>query len=73
VAARIEQIDSMSAHADAGEIMRWLSGFARPPAITYLVHGEATALTALADRITSERQWPVHIAKYLERVDLNLS
>ena len=27
VAARIERIDSMSAHADAGEIMRWLSGF----------------------------------------------
>ena len=27
VAATIERIDSMSAHADAGEIMRWLSGF----------------------------------------------
>ena len=41
VAARIEKIDSMSAHADAGEIMRWLSGFVRPPSMTYLVHGEA--------------------------------
>ena len=29
VAARIERIDSMSAHADAGEIMRWLDGFER--------------------------------------------
>ena len=34
VAARIERIDSMSAHADAGEIMRWLSGFSKPPAMT---------------------------------------
>ena len=34
VAARVERIDSMSAHADAGEIMRWLSGFTRPPRMT---------------------------------------
>jgi metallo-beta-lactamase family protein len=73
VAARIERIDSMSAHADAGEIMRWLSGFVRPPAMTYLVHGESSALAALAGRIAAERQWPVHVAKYLERVELNLS
>jgi metallo-beta-lactamase family protein len=73
VAARIEQIDSMSAHADAAEIMRWLSGFVRPPSMTYLVHGEAGPLQALAARITAERGWPVHIAKYLERVELDLS
>ena len=35
VAAHIERIDSMSAHADAGEIMRWLSGFTVPPPMTY--------------------------------------
>ena len=70
VAARIERIDSMSAHADAGEIMRWLSGFARAPRMTYLVHGEAPALGALAARIASEKGWPVHIAAHLERVEL---
>ena len=47
VAARIERIDSMSAHADAGEIMRWLAGFDAPPSMTYLVHGEPTPLDAL--------------------------
>ena len=72
VAARVDQIDSMPAHADAGEIMRWLSGFTRPPSMTYLVHGEPAPLQALASRITGEKQWPVHIAKYLERVELNL-
>lgn len=40
VAARIERIDSMSARADAGEIVRWISGFERAPRMTYLVHGE---------------------------------
>ena len=70
VGARIERIDWMSAHADAGEIMRWLSGFTRPPEITYLVHGEPVALEALRARIQAERGWPVHVAKYLERVQL---
>ena len=44
VAARVERIDSMSAHADYSESMRWLSGFTRPPAMTYLVHGDPVAL-----------------------------
>ena len=72
VAATIERVDSMSAHADAGEIMRWLSGFSQAPAMTYLVHGEPVALQALAGRIEAELHWPVHIAEYLERVELKL-
>lgn len=60
VAARIEQI----------EILRWLSGFASPPAMTYLVHGESNALEALARRIEQTLHWPIHIAAYLERVEL---
>ena len=70
VAARIEQVNSMSAHADASEVLRWLSGFASPPSITDLVHGEPGALVALEARIASDRQWPTHIATYQERVTL---
>jgi metallo-beta-lactamase family protein len=62
----------MSAHADAGEIMRWLSGFSRAPRMTYLVHGEPVALDALAARITRELSWPVHVAAYREQVALDL-
>ena len=72
VHARVERIDSMSAHADAGEIMRWLSGFSQAPAMTYLVHGEPGPLEALKARIQTQLRWPVHVAGYLERVDLNL-
>ena len=72
VAASIERLDSMSAHADAGEIMRWLSAFTQPPTMTYLVHGEPVALRALSARISAEFHWPVHIAQHLERVELNL-
>ena len=70
VAAHIEQLDSMSAHADYAEIMRWLSGFSRPPSMTYLVHGEPPALEALRQRIARDLQWPVHVAGYEERVEL---
>ena len=72
VAARVERIDAMSAHADASEIMRWLGGFSRPPRATYLVHGEPAALSALAARIQAERRWRVHIAAYHERAELPL-
>lgn len=70
VAARIERIDSMSAHADADEIMRWLSGFEKAPTMTYLVHGEPSGLEALRQRIASTLEWPVHVAAYLEQVEL---
>jgi metallo-beta-lactamase family protein len=70
VAARIERIDSLSAHADAGEIMRWLGHFTRAPKMTYLVHGEAEPLAALEARIRTEKKWPVHVAAHQELVEL---
>jgi metallo-beta-lactamase family protein len=70
VGARIERVDSMSAHADQNEIMRWLGGFSRPPAITYLVHGEMSAQEALRSRIEKELGWTTHVPEYGEQVTL---
>jgi metallo-beta-lactamase family protein len=72
VAAKIERLDSMSAHADATEIMRWLKNFMQPPQMTFIVHGEPPAAQALEERIRAELKWPTHVAKHLERVDLNI-
>ena len=72
VSAKIERLDSMSAHADAGEILRWLQGFTQPPKMTFIVHGEPAAAEALEKKIQSELKWPTHIAKYLERVELDI-
>jgi|KBSMisStandDraft_5_1062788.scaffolds.fasta_scaffold00616_2 metallo-beta-lactamase family protein len=72
VGARIERLDSMSAHADANEILRWLKGFTQPPHTTYIVHGEPPAADALAARIQAELKWSTHVAKHFERVDLNI-
>ena len=70
VAAAIERIDSMSAHADANEIMRWLGGFKTAPARTFIVHGEPAPQDALAARIRKELGWNVHAPEQAERVEL---
>jgi metallo-beta-lactamase family protein len=72
VNARIERLNAMSAHADGGEIIRWLRTFPAAPRITYLVHGEPPAQLVLKQRIERELGWNVHIPGYGERVDVAL-
>ena len=72
VHARIEKIDGMSSHADAGEIIHWLRTFPRAPRTTYLVHGEIIAQEALKLRITKELGWNVEIPSHGQKVDLPL-
>jgi metallo-beta-lactamase family protein len=70
VGARIENLESMSAHADAGEILRWLRGFTSPPALTCLVHGEPVAMDALKARIERELRWSVRAPQPHENMSL---
>jgi len=72
VHAKIEKLDGMSAHADAGEIIRWLRTLPRAPKTTYLVHGETGAQEALKARITKELGWNVEIPNHGQKVDLPL-
>ena len=70
VAARIEKLNSMSAHAESMGILRWLEDSSQQPDRTFLVHGEPAALDALKTKIETEMKWPVHVARQAERVDL---
>jgi metallo-beta-lactamase family protein len=60
----------MSAHADAGEIMRWLHGFEAPPKQTFIVHGEPPAQEALGGRIQKELGWPHLAPDYRQTVQI---
>lgn len=71
VRARIKTIDGFSAHADQGEILRWLGHFEQAPRKTYIVHGERAAAAALADVIRERLKWPVEIAKFNQKVSLD--
>ncbi|MBI2346229.1 MAG: MBL fold metallo-hydrolase, partial [Deltaproteobacteria bacterium] len=66
----VEFLESLSAHADREDILRWLKGFRRPPRKLFLVHGEPDATEALAARIREELHWQVHVPHYLEDVPL---
>jgi metallo-beta-lactamase family protein len=71
VRAKVEMIASLSAHADANEIMSWLGGFQSPPKQTFVVHGEPPASEALRSRIANQLGWNATIPKYLEEFDLS--
>jgi metallo-beta-lactamase family protein len=70
VRAKIKVLDGFSAHADQGEILRWLGTFKKPPRMTYLVHGEPPAAAALAEVIRQRLRWNVEIAKHQQKVSL---
>jgi metallo-beta-lactamase family protein len=71
VHARVEKIDSMSAHADSQEILRWLGGFTRPPRMTFLVHGELVAMEALQSAIKAKLGWNTKLPQHEETVELS--
>ncbi len=70
VLARIEKLESMSAHADSAELLRWLGGFARAPALTCLVHGEPASMDAFKQKIEERLGWTVRAPEYLETIAL---
>lgn len=57
VRAEVADLSMLSAHADANELMRWLSGFHRAPSRVFIVHGEEQAAEALRIRIDRELAW----------------
>lgn len=70
VRAKVESLDALSAHADQGELLRWAAGFAQPPARTYLVHGEPSAATALAEAMRARFHWNVMVAQDRQTIEL---
>jgi metallo-beta-lactamase family protein len=70
VRAEVATLDSMSAHADANEIIDWLRGFPTAPRQTFITHGESAAADALRQRIEHELHWACRAPYYLEKVTL---
>jgi metallo-beta-lactamase family protein len=70
VQARVELAESMSAHADSTEILRWLGGFIKPPRLTFIVHGEPVAMEALAGTVHDRLGWITKMPEHGETVEL---
>ena len=70
VRAEVVQLDDMSAHADAGEIIGWMRKFKQVPRRTFVTHGEPDATDALRQRIERELRWDCWLPYYLEEAAL---
>ena len=70
VRARVATIESMSAHADRNEVLRWLGELPDAPGRLCLVHGEPTAMQSLAARITERYAWTPHLPAHGETIEI---
>ena len=70
VRAEIANLDMLSAHADAGELLGWLRNFEAPPKTTFITHGEPDASDALRRRIEEELRWNCSVPQYRDRIEL---
>ncbi len=70
VRAEIAALESMSAHADANEILSWLGRFKQAPALTCLVHGEPGPMDVLRARIERELHWTVRTPEHGEKLPI---
>jgi len=70
VAAQIEEIPSLSAHADSKELLDWLADIPEKPREVFLVHGEDQARNAFADSIRQKLGFQVSLPRQDERREL---
>lgn len=68
VGAEVVSIDSMSAHADADGILRWMRAAEAAPDAVYVTHGEPASADTLRLRIERELGWPARVPDHGEEV-----
>lgn len=70
VSAEVDDLSPLSAHADANELVRWLSGFKRRPSRVFVVHGEDDAAEGLRVRIDRDLEWDAVVPRQEQVFDL---
>ncbi|MEV7455335.1 MBL fold metallo-hydrolase [Pseudarthrobacter oxydans] len=70
VEAEVIQMEGLSAHADANEIIQWMKAAPQAPSMTYITHGEPDASDTLRARIKHQLGWKVRVPEHLETVSL---
>ena len=73
VKAKIEHLESLSAHADQFELLDWLSGIKNYPEKVFLVHGEPMALDAFRVKLKDTFGWKVHIPKLYACLEISIA
>ncbi|WP_242131893.1 MBL fold metallo-hydrolase RNA specificity domain-containing protein [Aestuariivivens marinum] len=63
VKAQVRSIESLSAHADQGDLLNWMTNIKNIPEKIFLIHGELNALDAFRLKIKDTYNWNVTIPK----------
>ena len=70
VISEVSEVDSLSAHADQGELLEWIGAIKNKPEMIFTVHGEADATYAFANKIRDTFGYQVKIPVLGEEVEL---
>jgi metallo-beta-lactamase family protein len=70
VRCHVENMTSLSGHADREELFQWMKNFTRPPKMVFTVHGEPNHMQPYATQIREQLGWNVVLPNYLETVNL---
>lgn len=71
IRAEVIQLQSLSGHADKGEILDWMRSAPNPPKITYVTHGEPSASDRLRLDIEHTLGWNARVPHDHETIDLD--
>ena len=70
VKCKVENMTSLSGHADKSELFQWMKNFKSKPKMVFTIHGEDPSLSIYANNIREQMGWNVTVPKYLEEIDL---
>lgn len=70
VRCKVENMTSLSGHADKEELFQWMANIKQSPKMVFTIHGEKNNLDAYATEIKKRLNWNVLQPVYLETVDL---
>ncbi len=70
VRCKVENMTSLSGHADKDELFLWMRNFKKAPKMVFTVHGEKEQIETYSKAIRKELGWNVVQPVYLESVDL---
>jgi metallo-beta-lactamase family protein len=70
VRAQVSALQGVSGHADGNQVLDWLRALRKPPAQTFVVHGEPDAADTLRHRIQDELHWRVRVPEHGEVADV---
>lgn len=72
VKAKINHLESLSAHADQAELIAWMSGIQNIPEGIFLIHGERTSLNGLRVKLKDFFGWQAHIPSLSEVLEITI-